>query len=335
MKYLSRALALGLLASFGLALSAQAADPVKLQLNWFHLADHSPFYIAKKKGYFADENIDLTILRGYGSGDTAKKIDLKAADFGISDTPTVLTAISKDADLMIVGMVYDKAANNLFFYKDANIKSVKDLVGKAIAVPPGDSHRFLWPALAKANGVDPDSVKLVNVKPEGKQGIVAARQVDAAFDLYTSYPIWEKVLKYDGEVDNLLFADHGVSLYGHAYIVHKDLVKENPDLIKRFLRATYRGWAAAQLDPELAIDSLMEEVSGVDRAVYLANLELILDLCITERSKKYGLGWILPELMQQTLDITYSGGKMGKKLNAADVFTNDFNSKIIPARIGH
>lgn len=80
-------------------------------------------------------------------------------------------------NLKMVAVVYDKAGNNLFFKKSANIMAPKDLVGKKIAVPPGDSHRVLRPAFAAINGVDPNSVTLVNIKPEGKQAIVAAGEV--------------------------------------------------------------------------------------------------------------------------------------------------------------
>ncbi len=62
-----------------LALPAAAQDKVPLQLNWFHLADHSPIYMALKKGYYKEENLDLTVLRGSGSADSAKKIDLGRA----------------------------------------------------------------------------------------------------------------------------------------------------------------------------------------------------------------------------------------------------------------
>ena len=312
---------------FAFSVPAQAADDVTLQLNWFHLADHSPFYLAMEKGYFAEEDINLTIVRGQGSGDTAKMVDLKRADFGISDTPTVLTAISKGAQLLVVGIVFDKAANNLFFYKDANINKVADLAGRKIAAPPGDSHRFLWPSLAQTHGIDPESVTLVNVKPEGKQGIVAARNVDAAFDLYTSFPIWEKVLG-EGKVGNLLFADHGVSLYGHGYIVHRDLARDNPDLVKRFLRATYKGWRDTFNEREAAIDAMMKQVDGIDRAAYLANLDLVLDLVITERSREHGLGWIVPDLMAKTLEITERCAKTENKLESASVFSNYFDAKV-------
>ena len=176
--------------TLGMPLSAAAQDKFTLQLNWFQLADHSPIYLALKKGYYKEENIDLTIVRGAGSADSAKKVDLKQADLGISDAPTVITAISKGADLRMVAVVFDKAGNNAFFKKSANISKPQDLVGKKIAVPPADSHRVLWPAFAAINKLDANGVTLVNVKPEGKQAIVAAGEVDASFDLYTSYAIW-------------------------------------------------------------------------------------------------------------------------------------------------
>jgi NitT/TauT family transport system substrate-binding protein len=314
-----------------LALPAAAQDKMTLQLNWFHLADHSPIYLALKKGYYKEEKIDLTVLRGAGSADSAKKIDLKQADVGISDAPTVVTAISKGANLKIVAVVYDKAGNNAFFKKSANIRSPKDLVGRKIAVPPADSHRVLWPAFASINNLDPSRITLVNVKPEGKQAIVAAGEVDASFDLYTSYAIWEKVLG-KGNVGHLLWADYGLPIYGHTYFVNSETVQKNPKLIERFLRATHKGWRDASAAPAESIDAMVAAVPGLDRDALLATMPQILDLCVTDRSRQHGLGWIEEGLMQRTIDVTFSNNKPEKPVKAADVFTNQFSSRIKPAR---
>lgn len=310
---------------------ARAADAVTVQLNWYQAADHAPLYLAKKRGYYAAEGIDLNIVRGQGSGDTAVKIDLKQAQFGIADSPTVITAISKGADLLIVGMIFDKAANNAFFAKDANIKSPKDLVGKTVAIASGDSHRVLWPAFAKANGVDPDKITLVTVKPEAKPTMVGAKRADVSFDLYTGFPLYEKVLE-KGNVGNLLWADWGLDLYGLSYIVHRDLAKTNPDLIRRFLRATYKGWRDMEQRPQEGIDALVSEVAGLDRDVYVDMSGYVLKLAVTDRSRRDGIGWIDPAIMQKTVDLTFAGGGMGKPLTASQVFTNEFNSKVMPAK---
>ncbi len=326
MRTLTRWLALAALIA---AAPAWAMDKIQLQLNWFHLADHSPIYLAMKKGYYKEEGLDLTVLRGSGSGDAAKKIDLGQSDIGIADAPTVITAISKGANLKMVAVVYDKAGNNVFFRKSANIQSPKDLIGKKIAAPPADSHRVLWPAFAALHGIDPAAVTLVNVKPEGKQAIVAAGEVDGSFDLYTSYAIWEKVLG-KGQVGHLLWADHGLPIYGHTYFVNTQTIQKNPKLIERFLRATHKGWRDAKANPAASIDAMAEQVAGLDRDTLLATMPQILDLCVTERSARHGLGWIETELMQKTMDITFANSKPDKMPAVADVFTNQFSSKVKP-----
>lgn len=319
------------LVALALALSfpALAQDKFILQLNWFQLADHSPIYLAMKKGYYKDEGLDLTVLRGAGSADSAKKIDLKQAEVGISDAPTVITAISKGANLRMVAVVYDKAGNNAFFKKGANIRSPKDLVGKKVAVPPADSHRVLWPAFAALNKLDPAAVTLVNVKPEGKQAIVASGDVDAAFDLYTSYAIWEKVLG-KGNVGHLLWADYGLPIYGHTYFVNTELEQKNPKLIQRFLRATHKGWRDAHANPAEAIDAMVAAVPGLDREALFNTTPQIMDLCVTERSRQHGLGWIEEGLMQRTIDVTFSNTKPEKPVKASEVFTNAYSSRIKP-----
>jgi NitT/TauT family transport system substrate-binding protein len=328
-KRLIRMVLLAALAAPGL--NAAAADKMTLQLNWFHLADHSPIYLAMKRGYYKEEGIDLTVLRGSGSADSAKKVDLGQAEVGISDAPTVLTAISKGANLKMVAVVYDKAGNNAFFRKSANIRTPKDLIGKKIAVPPADSHRVLWNAFAAINAIPLDKVTLVNVRPEGKQAIVAANEVDAAFDLYTSYAIWEKVLG-KGEVGNLLWADFGLPIYGHTYFVNNDTLAKNPKLVERFLRATHKGWRDAQMDPVASIDAMADQVPGLDRTTLLATMPQILDLCVTDRSRKHGMGWIEPELMARTMEITFANSPPEKPLKVEDTFTNAYNSRIKPTK---
>jgi NitT/TauT family transport system substrate-binding protein len=270
-------------------------------------------------------------VRGSGSADSAKKVDLKQADLGISDAPTVITAISKGADLRMVAVVFDKAANNVFFKKSANIAKPQDLIGKKIAVPPADSHRVLWPAFAAINKLDANGVTLVNVKPEGKQAIVAGGEVDASFDLYTSFAIWEKVLG-KGNVGHLLWADYGLPIYGHTYFVNTELEKRNPKLIERFLRATHKGWRDAQANPREAIDAMAAVVPGLDAESLFNTTPQIYDLCITERSRKHGIGWIERDLMQRTIDITFAQNKPDKPVKVDDVFTNAYSSKVMPSK---
>ena len=102
--------------------------------------------------------------------------------------------------------------------------------------------------------------------------------------------------------------------------------------IERFLRATHKGWRDAHGNPAEAIDSMTSVVPGLDRDALVATTPQIMDLCITDRSRKNGIGWIEPELMQRTIDITFAQAKPDKPVKAEDVFTNAFNSKIKPLK---
>jgi len=73
-------------------------------------------------------------------------------------------------------------------------------------------------------------------------------------------------------------------------------------------------------------------VPGLDRDTLLGTMPQIMDLCITDRSRKNGIGWIEPELMQRTIDITFAQSKPDKPVKAEDVFTNAFNARIKPLK---
>lgn len=309
----------------------QAADKVVLQLNWFHLADHSPYYLGLERGYYEEEGIDLEIIRGYGSSDTARKVELRQNTVGIAETGVLTTAIALGADIKIVGIIFDKPVNGIFSLTESGIETPQDLEGKSIAAPPGDGHLILWPAFCEVNQIDCSSIELINIQPEAKQAIVASGQAHGAFDAYTGLNIWTKALGEDA-ISYLDWSEWGIGLYGHGYAVHNELIEENPDLVERFLRASYKSWRDAKLDPEASIDAMIEgpDVQPFDREVYLENLHLILSRVVAERAAEYGIGWILPELMQSSIDLTALGGQMPEKPSLEDVFTNDFNPRIMP-----
>jgi NitT/TauT family transport system substrate-binding protein len=260
-----------------------------------------------------------------------ERIEIGRAEFGQADTPTIITGVGKGASLQVIGIVLDKAGNNAFFRKDSGIAKPADRAGKKVALPPGDSHRVLWPAFARANGLDPGSITMVNVRPEGKQAAVATGQTEASFDQYTGFPLWERTLG-KGNVGNLLWADYGLRLYGFSYFAKPAFLSANAEPAKGFLRATYRGWAAAQADHRAAVDALASEVgAGIDREALLAVVPYVMDLAITERSRASGIGWIDAAVMARTTEITTTAQTLPNVPTASAIGTNAFNPKIMPA----
>src|SRR5438105_9374333 len=109
------ALASLLTASLGASAPAAAAEPVTLALNWVPGADHAPYYYAKKLGWYAAENLDVSIEAGRGSAASAQKVGAGSAQLGVADLPVVLSARGKGAELVAVMDIYANSAQGFYW----------------------------------------------------------------------------------------------------------------------------------------------------------------------------------------------------------------------------
>ena len=115
--------------------TADAADKVRFQTDWLPSGEHAMYYGGWQKGIFADEGIDITITRGYGSGDTLTKLAGGAFDFGVADVATVLTARARqNVPVKTIATLYSQSPHSLFVLKSSGITGFKGLEGKKISI---------------------------------------------------------------------------------------------------------------------------------------------------------------------------------------------------------
>jgi len=320
----------GLLAGlwlFALSTAAMAVDKVTLNLNWFYLGDHSPYFVATEKGWYKEEGLEVNIIPGKGSADVAKKIDVGTAEFGIVDAGVGIVARAQGAKIKVVSMLFDKSPYCMWAWKDSGINNPKDLVGKKVGAPPGDAQRTIFPALATANGFDAHTVTFVNIAPEAKYSVLAARQVDVVFDYYTGAPFFYKAMGED-KVRHMLFADWGVDVYSNALVVTEKYAKENPGIIRRFVKASLRGWEFTLKNPEEAIKIMAKYRTEIDQPVLLTNLKLVIDLFRTNRYKQHGIGWVDDKKMADSIRIISQYRDLKVDVKSTDMYTNEFLTKI-------
>ena len=97
-----------------LCTAATAQEKVRFQTDWIASGEHAAYYGALVKGIWAQEGLDITITRGYGSGDTATKVGAGAADFGVSDVGAVLTARARASlPVKTIASVYSYSPHSL------------------------------------------------------------------------------------------------------------------------------------------------------------------------------------------------------------------------------
>ncbi len=173
---------------------AQAPQKVVFALNWFAVGDHAAYWVALEKGYYKEKGLDVELQNSKGSGDSIAKVDTGRADVGLADASVVIPLVAKGAKIKVVGAVFDLTPLNIWTRKDTGIVKPKDLEGKTLAAPPGDSQRQLFPAFARINGIDEKKVTWVNIEPAAKFVALSEKRADAVPDYTTGQPFWEKAV---------------------------------------------------------------------------------------------------------------------------------------------
>ena len=243
--------------------AVRAQDAVSLRLNWYLGGLHVPFYYGVDKGFFKAEGINLTINEGRGSGNTVQVVAAGSDTFGMADSSSVISLIAKGGEIKSVMTVLSSTGFSVVSLASSGIKTPKDLEGKSLAVSPGDPLRQLFEALAAHHKLDLSKISFVQVDPAAKVVTVLEKRADAllggADDQYF-------LIKYRGqEPAALRFADNGANIVGMTIVATNDTIKNKPDMVRRFVRASVKSWEEAKKNPDAAVDSAMKAKADLNR----------------------------------------------------------------------
>jgi NitT/TauT family transport system substrate-binding protein len=309
-------LALALLAP---SFAAGAAESVNLILNWTPTADHSPFYYAKAQGWYQKAGIDLTIEVGKGSGVSSLKVGAGGSPFGIADLATMLVARGKGADVVALMSIYANTGQTFYWLKSYGIAGARDFPGHKIGNPPGDASRVMWPAFAKAAGIDPDAVSFVNVGPTAKIAALKSHTVDIISDFYNEHDL--KAVEFGGDLGFVNWKDIGLNPYGNSLIVNGAFLEKNPKLVEDFVRITQRAYAACVADVTPCLNALLDQVSGLDKENQERQWERIKFLMTDDFTTTRALGWIDAGRMKKDYDLVQTYLGMEKPFAVESAFT--------------
>ena len=218
---------------------ALAQDKVRFQTDWIPSGEHAMYYGGWQKGIFAAEGIDITITRGYGSGDTVTKLAGGGFDFGVADMAAVMTARARqNVPVKTIAVLYTQSPHSLFVLKSSGITNFKGLEGKKIGITPGNSHKFYFPKVAERAGTDPSKITWVSMDGAAMAAQLIAKNLDAA-PFYSIHHYYQnKAAKAAGEeIVVLPFVEVGFKIFAATIIASDKMIAEKPDLTKRFLRA--------------------------------------------------------------------------------------------------
>src|SRR5437588_3044739 len=262
--------------------SAFAADtPVTFQLNWMAGGPNAGFAAAVAEGYYKDAGLDVTLVQGNGSGNTAQLVANGRAQLAYADAVAVSQLIAKGAPMKIVATIYQSNPNAVMALKKTGIKSVADLKGKKVGVPSASSQTTMLPLLLKSNNLKESDINMIDMPVASMVPALLQGQVDAVLGSIDAYQIQAE--SQGAQLDVYRFADHGVPTVSTSIFASNDYLKSNPDLVKKFIAASLKGWSFALDNPERAIKDVKKVFPEANEKLAAAELAAITPLFCRDR----------------------------------------------------
>jgi NitT/TauT family transport system substrate-binding protein len=319
--------ALALLASwlgFAGTAAAQGNADVTLRLDWATSGYHAPFFLGVANGAYAKAGLNVKVLDGKGSSNAITLVGNDADTFAFADATTAARLISQGLPAKVVMGVFQRSTLALIFPLSSGIAKPADIKGKRISMCPGDGLVVYLPAYLKAIGLQMQDVRTVMVDCSIKITAVAQGQADAMAAYATSKSNMVRAgVKDVGELD---YADAEIYLPSHGIVASERLIRENPDVIRRFVRASAEAWAAGMRDPDAAIAATVAAnplVKGQE-AVLKESLLDSMPFLTTPATKDKPFGWQSPQEWERATQLLIEYTGMPKDTAPARFYTNDF-----------
>ncbi len=296
-------------------------DQVTLPCGYVPNVQFAPLYVGLEKGFFAEENIDLTLDHSMET-DVVALVGAGRLPFGICSGEQVLLGREQGLPIVYITNWYQNYPVGIVALGESGIKSMEDLKGKRVGIPmlSGASYIGLEAMLGLSCMKDSD-FKLESVGYAQAELLVTGR-IDAAVVYTVNEPVQLKALGYD----TVLFSAADMTkMVGNGMITNEAMITENPDLVSRMVRAFVKSIRWTFENPEEAYEICKLYVDGLADA---ENPELQMQVLLATADYfddgPLGFGFSDPEAWENMVTVLQNMGMISGNTDVSKVYTNDF-----------
>jgi NitT/TauT family transport system substrate-binding protein len=307
------------------SLGAAAQTPIKFTLDWVFQGPTSPFLVAREKGYYKAEGLDVTMDPGQGSAGAVQRVATGAYQIGFADVNSTIEYNAKNPgkEVMCVFMAYDHAPFGVYALKKSGIKAPKDLEGKKLGAPVFDASFRLFPAFAKINGIT--KWEHINLTPQLREQSLVQGTVDFISGHYFSsiLDLEARGVKFD-DIVAMRYVDYGMDVYANGIVVSPELAS-NEKAVKGFIAATLKGWKDVIADPKLGIAAAKKRDPLIDEALEMRRLKMSLEQnVLTPWVKANGMGDVDPARFARSVKLVSEAFALPQAPAPDKVFTDKY-----------
>lgn len=216
------------------AITAKANEPLTVLLDWFVNPDHAPLIVAKEKGFFADNGLDVDLIAPADPNDPPKLVAAGQAPLAISYQPQLHIQVNEGLPLTRIATLVATPLNSLVVLKDGPVKSIADLRGRKIGYSIGGFEDALLTTMLGNYGLTLRDVELVNVNFSLSPAIITG-QVDAAIGAFRNFELNQMdIVNKSGRA--FYPEEEGVPAYDELIVVANSARMDDPRF-PRFVKA--------------------------------------------------------------------------------------------------
>jgi NitT/TauT family transport system substrate-binding protein len=302
--------------------TASAAQKLVVRFTWKLKGEFAPLFVALDKGYYAAEGLDVDLAEGSGAETVVKMIGAGTDNIGYGPATVIAEAVSQGLPVEVIAVYQPSVPIGLVSFPDVPLATPKDLEGRKLGTVLGETFGNMLAPFAKLNRVDLSKVTVVRMNNAARNAQFLLRKLDvASVYLNNEKPLFEK--KAGVKLNTMKIADFGLKLLGASFFVNRNFAEQNPQALRKLLRATARGYLDAKNDVTGAA-AIMDKYMKVklDRDVLEEQVRATLDATpVTEGAP---LGWQEAKAWKSNLDLLRATNSIQSVKDLPTYYTNKY-----------
>jgi NitT/TauT family transport system substrate-binding protein len=324
-------LILAVLVFGGQAYAQAKLEKFPFRLNWTLYGEHAPFFVARDKGFYAQEGLEVEIQEGSGSTTVSQLVASSNSPVAYVDAATMMRGVSNGMPIRAVGVTLQQSPMAFIYRADAaRPTKIAEIKGSRIAMTAGDASLAIFTAFMGKLGMKMEDVQVITVaNPQGKEQAVLNKQADALLGYFMDQGPRMQLQTGVKMGWTRLYDMAGVTTLSSAIIVNNNWAKEakNQDLLRRFLRASQRGWQHSFDNRAEAAEIFRKAAPVFTQEIALLEVEGTMSIIRTERTKGKAIGVTDIGDWRDTQDLLSKFAKLNPQSDLNTYFTNEFLSE--------